>query len=87
MVKKVFLAGGLALVMAGAMMTAAPQAALACHSGCYKKAKAVYPHDLKQRHAFAEACRKHYRAYRKAHKKGLLHHDRRLFKGHLFKKD
>jgi hypothetical protein len=79
MLKKMFLAGGLALVMAGATMTAAPQPAQACHSGCFKKAKALYGHDLKKRHAFAKACRKHYKAYRKAHHKGLLH-GRHLFK-------
>lgn len=79
MLKKVFLAGGLALVMAGATMTAAPAPAAACHSGCFKKAKALYPHDMKKRHAFRKACKKHYKAYRKAHKHGLFH-------GHLFHK-
>ncbi len=79
MLKKVFLAAGLALVMAGATMTAAPAPAQACQSGCFKKAKALYGHDFKKRHAFKKACKKHYKAYRKAHKKGLFH-------GGLFKK-
>jgi hypothetical protein len=76
MLKKVFLAAALTLGVVGMSVTAAPSQAYACHSGCFKKAKALYPHDWKKRHAFRKHCRHHYRAWKKAHK----HHHHHLFR-------
>lgn len=78
MVKKVFLAAGLAIAMAGFTMTAAPTEAAACHSGCLKKATAKYGHDLKKVFAYKKACKK---AYKATHKR------KKLFKFGLFRKD
>jgi hypothetical protein len=72
MLKKVFLAAALTFAMVGVSVTAAPTEAYACKSGCWKKAKAMYPHDWKARHAYRKACHKHYRAWRKAHRKHHL---------------
>jgi hypothetical protein len=76
MLKKVFLVAAASLVLAGATMTMSPAPAMACHSGCHKAAKAKYPHNWKARHAYVKACKAHYKAWKKAHKK---HH-------HLFGK-
>ena len=65
MLKKVFLAGTMALLLAGVTVTAAPTEAFACKSGCFEKAKAKYGHHLKMRHAYAKACRAAYRAHKK----------------------
>ncbi len=72
MLKKVFLAGAMALVLTGATVTAAPTEAFASKSGCFEKAKAKYGHDWKARHAYREACHKRYHAWRKAHRKHHL---------------
>lgn len=69
MLKKVFLAAMVSVIMAGAAVSVAPQPAMACKSGCWKAAKAKYPHDWKARHAFRKDCRAHYKAWKKAHKK------------------
>ncbi len=82
MVKKVFLAAGLAIAMAGFTMTAAPTEAAACHSGCLKKATAKYGHDLKKVLAYKKACKQAHKA--KKHKKHCK--KKRLFKNGLFKK-
>ena len=79
MVKKVFLAAGLAVAMAGFTMTAAPTEAAACHSACWKKAKAKYSGDLKKVFAYKKACKKAYKAHKKSGNK-------RLFKLGLFRK-
>lgn len=71
MLKKVFLAAAMTLVMAGATMVAAPAPAEA-FSGCHKAAKAKYPDDRKARHAYVKACKAHHKAYKKAHKKHRL---------------
>ena len=75
MLKKVFLAAAMSLVIAGATMTAAPATAEA-GSGCHKAAKAKYPDDRKARHAYKKACKAEHKANKKAHKK----------KGGLFRK-
>jgi len=68
MLKKVFFAAAMSLVMAGAMMTAAPAPAQAFKSGCMKAAKAKYPDDRKARKAYKKACKAHYKAEKKAKK-------------------
>lgn len=65
MVKKVFLAAALSVAMAGLTMTAAPTEAAACHSGCWKKAKAKYGGDFKKVMAYKKACKQHYKATKK----------------------
>ena len=75
MLNKVFLAAAMSVAMVGVSMTAAPTEAYA-KSGCLKEAKAKYGHDRKGRHAYRKACHKHYKALKKAHRKGPL---RRLF--------
>jgi hypothetical protein len=79
MVKKVFLAAGLAIAMAGFTMTAAPTEAAACHSGCWKMAKAKYGGDFKKVMAYKKACKKAYKAHKKSG-------DRRLFRLGLFRR-
>ncbi len=69
MLKKVFLAAAASLVLAGATMTVSSAPAMACHSGCHKAAKAMYPHDRKARHAYVKHCKAKYKAWKKAHKK------------------
>jgi len=66
MLKKVFLAAALSVAVVGLTATAAPTEAYACKSGCWKKAKAMYPHDWKARHAYKKACK---RAWRAAHRR------------------
>jgi hypothetical protein len=68
MLKKVFLAGAVTLLLAGAAATAQPTPAQACHSGCWKAAKAKYSHDWKARRHYRHWCRAHWKAYKKAHK-------------------
>lgn len=72
MLKKVFFAAAVSLLAAGVTMTAAPEPAQACHSGCFKKAKAKYAGDHKARKAYRKACKAHYEAWKRAHGKGLL---------------
>ena len=62
MLKKVFFAAALSLVMAGATMTVAPAEVLAEKTGCFKKAKAKYGLHLIKRHGYRKACRAHYKA-------------------------
>jgi hypothetical protein len=70
MLKKVFLAAALTLGVVGMTVTTAPTEAYACKSGCFKKAKAMFGHHhWKERHAYRKACHKHYKAWRKAHRK------------------
>ncbi|MGZ9103936.1 MAG: hypothetical protein ACXW3Y_13845 [Rhodoplanes sp.] len=71
MLKKVFLAAAMSLVMAGATMIAAPAPAQA-FSGCHKAAKEMYPHDRKARKAYKKHCKAVHKAYKKAHKKHRL---------------
>jgi hypothetical protein len=68
MLKKVFLAAAASLILAGATMTV-PTAPAMAFSGCHKAAKAKFPHDRKARHAYVKACKAHYKAVKKAHKK------------------
>jgi hypothetical protein len=72
MLKKVFLAAAASLVLAGATMTMSPAPAMACHSGCHKAAKAMFPHDKAARHAYKKHCKAKYKAWKKAHKKHHL---------------
>lgn len=68
MLKKVFLAAAATLLLAGATMTVQSSPAQALKSGCWKAAQAKYPGSFKARSADRRACRKRYRAYRKAHR-------------------
>jgi hypothetical protein len=72
MLKKVFLAAVASLVLAGATMTMSSAPAMACHSGCHKAAKAMFPHDRKARHAYVKHCKAQYKAWKKAHRKHHL---------------
>ena len=72
MLKKVFLAAALALVVVGASVIAAPTQAYACKSGCWKKAKAMYPHDRKERRAYRKECKAAHKAWRRSHRKHRL---------------
>lgn len=69
MLKKVFLAAIASVVLAGAAVSVAPAPAMACKSGCWKAAKAKYPHSMKDRMHYRKVCRAHYRAWKKAHHK------------------
>ena len=69
MLKKVFLASAVSLLLAGVTMTAAPTEVYAGKSHCLKKAKAKYADDRKARRAYKKACHAHYKALKKAHKK------------------
>jgi hypothetical protein len=62
MLKKVFLAGAVTLLLAGAAATTQPTPAQACHTGCWKASKAKYAGHLMARLSYWKACRK-------AHKK------------------
>jgi len=55
MLKKVFLAASLSLVLAGATMTVAPTEVLAGKTGCFKKAKAKYGLHLIKRHGLSQS--------------------------------
>jgi hypothetical protein len=67
MVKKVFLAAVAALVLAGATVTVQPNPAQArLFSGCWKAAKAAYPHDRKARKHYRQVCRAHWKAAKHA---------------------
>jgi len=67
MLKKVFLAAALSVAMFGVSVTAAPTEAYACKNGCWKKAKAMYPHNWKARHAYKKACKRAWRAHHRRH--------------------
>ena len=68
MLKKVFLAAAATLLLAGATITVQSSPAQALKNGCWQAAKANYPGSFKARSADRRACRKRYRAYRKAHR-------------------
>jgi predicted metal-dependent phosphoesterase TrpH len=68
MLKKLFLAGAAALILAGATVTLAPAPVQAGHSGCLKAAKAKYPGDWKVRQAYRKECKAQYKVYSTAHK-------------------
>ncbi|MGD9500962.1 MAG: hypothetical protein AB7V40_00560 [Methyloceanibacter sp.] len=66
MLKKVFLASAMSLLVAGVTLTAAPSESFACKSHCFKKAKAKYGHGhFKDRHAYRKACHKAHKAAKK----------------------
>ena len=62
MLKKVFLAAALSLVMVGATMTVAPAPVQAGHA-CFKAAKAKYGLHLIKRHAYRKACKGHHKVH------------------------
>ena len=67
MLKKVFLASAMSLLLAGVMLTAAPTEGNASKSHCLKMAKDKYGHHhWKHRHSYKRACHK---AWKAAHKK------------------
>jgi hypothetical protein len=61
----------LSIVVLGASVTVAPTEVYACN-GCWKKAKAMYPHDLKERRAYRKECKAAYKAWRRSHRKHRL---------------
>ena len=66
MLKKVFLASAVSLLLAGVTLTAAPSESLAGKSHCWKAAKAKYGHHhWKARHAYKKACKKAWKASKK----------------------
>lgn len=64
MLKKVFLASAVSLLLAGVTLTAAPTESYAAKkSHCWKAAKAKYGHHhWKDRHAYRKACKKAWKA-------------------------
>ena len=68
MLKKVFLAAAVSLLLVGVTLTAAPTEVYAGKGHCLKKAKAKYADDRKARRAYRKACHAHHKA-KKAHKK------------------
>jgi hypothetical protein len=64
MLKKVFLASAVSLLMIGVALTAAPTESFAGKkSHCWKQAKAKYGHHhWKDRHAYRKACHKAWKA-------------------------
>ena len=68
MLKKVFLASAVSLLLAGITLTAAPTESFAGKkSHCYKKAKEKYGSlQWKHRHSYRRSCHK---AWKAAHKK------------------
>ncbi|HET9272757.1 MAG TPA: hypothetical protein VFO09_00635 [Methyloceanibacter sp.] len=69
MLKKVFLAAAVSLLLVGVTLTAAPTEVYAGKGHCVKKAKARYADDRKARRAYRKACHAHHKAWKKAHKK------------------
>jgi peptidoglycan hydrolase CwlO-like protein len=61
MLKKVFFAVALSLVMVGTTITVAPTEVLAGKTGCFKKANAKYGLHLIKRHAYKKACKALYK--------------------------
>jgi hypothetical protein len=58
MLKKVFLASAVSLLLAGVTLTAAPSESFASKSHCFKAAKDKYGLKLLKRHAYKRACKK-----------------------------
>ena len=69
MLKKVFLAAAVSLLLVGVTLTAAPTEVYAGKGQCLKKAKAKDADDRKARRAYRKACHAHHKAWKKAHKK------------------
>jgi hypothetical protein len=69
MLKKVFLAAAVSLLMVGVTLSAAPTEGYAAKSHCLKKAKAKYGTDRKARRAYKKACHAEHKAWKKAHRK------------------
>ena len=65
MLKKVFLASAVSLLLAGVTLTAAPSESLASKSHCWKAAKDKYGLKLLKRHAYKRACKKAWKAANK----------------------
>ncbi len=66
MLKKVFFASAVSLLLAGVALTAAPTESYATKSHCWKMAKDKYGMHLLKRHSDRKACKK---AWKAAHKK------------------
>ena len=67
MLKKVFLAAAVSLLMVGVTLTAAPTEGYAGKkSHCLKQAKAKYADDRKARRAYKKECKTAYKATQKA---------------------
>ena len=62
MLKKVFLASAVSLLLAGVTLTAAPSESFASQSHCFKAAKDKYGLKLLKRHAYKRACKKAWKA-------------------------
>ena len=62
MLKKVFLASAVSLLVAGVSLTAAPSESYAGKSHCFKQAKQKYGLKLLKRHAFKKECKKAWKA-------------------------
>ena len=62
MLKKVFLASAVSLLLAGVTLTAAPSESLASKSHCWKAAKDKYGLKLLKRHSYRKACKKSWKA-------------------------
>ncbi len=58
MLKKVFLASAVSLLLAGVTLTAAPSESLASKSHCWKAAKDKYGLKLLKRHSYRKACKR-----------------------------
>jgi hypothetical protein len=72
MLKKMILASAVSMILAGAMVTVAPAPAEAGVFKCREMAKEKFPDDRKARKAYKKSCKAEHKAYKKAHKKGLL---------------
>jgi len=66
MLKKVFLASAMSLLLVGVAVVAAPSESYASKSHCWKMAKEKYGLKLMKRHSYRKSCRK---AWKAAHKK------------------
>ena len=62
MIKKLLLTVAAAGLLLGGAALVQPEPAFACHSGCWKAAKAHYPSDRKARKAYRKHCKAAYRA-------------------------
>jgi hypothetical protein len=62
MLKKVFLASAVSLLLAGVALTAAPSESQASKSQCWKHAKAKYGLKLLKRHSYRRSCKKAWKA-------------------------
>jgi hypothetical protein len=65
MLKKVFLASAVSLLLAGVTLTPAPSESFASKSHCFKAAKDKYGLKLLKRHAYKRACKKAWKAANK----------------------